>query len=84
MFRLKLIKDKNSERINLIVFKNYKKFDQLAKIYKLSSTKTKVIILNSLKFKKYVAKGLNFYNKKCLLLNNFFKIFPLLFLYEIA
>ncbi len=66
MFRLKLIKDKNSEKVNLVVFKNYKRFDQLAKAYKLGSTKTMVVTFNSLKFKKYIKKGLNFFNKKCL------------------
>ena len=64
MFKLKLLKNKHSEKINLLVFSNYKRFDQLAKIYKVSSEKIIIVNFNILKFKKYIRKGLNFYNKK--------------------
>ncbi len=66
MFKLKLFKNKHSEKINLLIFNNYKRFDQIAKIYKVNSTKIIVASFNIFKFKKYVRKGLNFYNKKIL------------------
>lgn len=64
MFRLKLKKNKHSDKLNLLVFNNYKRFDQIAKIYRINSSKTIIATFNIFKFKKYVIKGLNFYNKR--------------------
>lgn len=65
MFRIKI--EKKNERIHYVIYRNYRKVDQLAKVYKNNSVNTKIVIINAFKFKKYVLKkGLIFYNKKCL------------------
>lgn len=65
MFRIKI--KRNNERVHVLVYRNYKLVDQLAKIYKNSNSQTKIVVINSFKFKKYILKkGLIFYNKKCL------------------
>jgi|LakMenE18May11ns_1017448.scaffolds.fasta_scaffold9670905_3 hypothetical protein len=65
MFRIKIIK--KNERIHYIIYRNYGRVDQLAKVYENNNKNTKIVVLNSFKFKKYILKkGLVLYNKKCL------------------
>lgn len=65
MYRLKL---KTSFcRQHLLVYRNYKKVDQISKIFRNKNFKTIIVVYNKYKFKKYLFKGLNFFNKKCLL-----------------
>lgn len=69
MLRTKIKKDRFSSKLNLLIYRNYRKVDQIAKIYTFSSGKTNIVVFNLSKFKKYVQKGINFYNKKCLVKN---------------
>lgn len=58
------IKVKNKDKISIQVFRNYIKVDQLSKIYKNHKQKSMIVNFSSTKFKKYIKRGLNFYNKK--------------------
>lgn len=71
MFKIKIISDK-SFRSHLLVFRNYKRVDQIAKSYLIGSNKSKIVTFNISKLKFYVKKGLNFYNKKLNLLNLYY------------
>jgi hypothetical protein len=63
MYIVKISK-KNNDKINYLIYRNYKRVDQFAKVYKFNKLKTRIVTINLLKFRRYIKKGINFYNKK--------------------